>query len=226
MTAEKLKELLDKGAITQTEYEEMAKSIGVEPTEPQTEPIEPQTEPTTESDDKFDKLFQSRFDRAMAKERKEKAELKKKLETLQKKMLTEEEKKQLEFEQQQQELEEQRKELEYEKNKMYAVKSMKKAKLSDTEEAMLLMEKLVLACSDETDIDEMIELLNLWKSKEVKAEVDKRFCEGGGIPQKSESLNGGVNPFSKEQWNITQQMQIEGTNPELAEKLKALAGVK
>lgn len=224
MTIEKLKELLEAGNITQDEYDAMAKSLE-EPAEK--EPVDPDpTEPKETEDEKFNKLFQAKFDRAMAQERKEKAELKKKLENLQKKMLTDEEKKQYEFEQQQQELEEQRKELMLEKNKMYAVKAMKKAEISDTEEAMMVIEKLVAACADETEIDEMVTLLKAWKEKDVAAEVNKRFKDNGREPKKSDTLNGGVNPYKKETFNITEQMKLEISNPELAAQLRAAAGVK
>ena len=139
MTLDELKKLLESGAVTQEQYTEMVKALGLENPEPEPAP-EPEPNPEPEPDDKFDKLFQSKFDRAMAKERKEKADLKKQLERLQKKMLTEEEAKQLEFEEQQKELEEQRKELMLEKNKMYAVKAMKKANINDTEDTMSVLE--------------------------------------------------------------------------------------
>lgn len=224
MTLEKLKALLDAGSITQEEYDELAKNVVTEP-EPEPTP-EPEPEPTPEPKPSIDeKLFQAKLDRAMAQERKKNADLQKKIERLENKMLTEDEKKQGELERQQQELEEQRKELMFEKNKMYAVKSMKKANLGDTEEAMLLMEKLVAACADEAEIDDAIELLKAWKDKDVAAEVDKRF-KGAGYTPKNAGLNGGKNPWLKEQWNVTEQFRIEATNPEKAAELQAAAGIK
>ena len=219
---EKLKEMLENGEITMEDIKAFSETPETEPTaepEPVAEP-----EPTVEPEPKNDRVRQAELDRAMAKERKEKAELKRKLERLEKKILTDEEQRQDEFERQQQELEEQRRELTFEKNKMYAVKSMKKAEIGDTEEAMLLMEKLVMACADEAEIDDMVSLLKAWKDKDVTAEVNKRFKEGGHTPKKSNALNGGVNPYSKEQWNLTAQMALEVTNPELAAQLKAAAG--
>lgn len=230
MTIEKLKALLESGAITQEEFDEMAANIA-EPApskdpEPTQDP-EPSKDPEP-TDDKFDRLIQAKLDRAMAKERKEKADLKKQLEKLQKKMLTDEEAKQLEFENQQKELEEQRRELTLEKNKMYAVKSMKKANISDSEEMMSLMEQLVRTCEDETEIDDTIELLasciNKQVEKKVDEEVKKRFKDNAYTPKKSDNLNGGVNPWKKDQWNVTAQMSIMMTNPELAKQLQAAAG--
>lgn len=234
MKLSRLKELLEAGAITQEDFDSMVATAEpdepTEPTEPTTDPTEP-TEPTTEPpvkpDDVTQRLYQSKLDREMAKERKEKAELKRKLDQLQKKVLTDEEKRQLEFEQQQQELEEQRKELALEKNKMYAVKAMKKAEINDSDEAMLLMEKLVASCADETEIDDTIALLKAWRDKDVsagiEAEVEKRFKNAGYTPKKSNSLNGGKNPWMKDQWNFTAQMAIMAENPELAAKLEAEA---
>lgn len=229
MTLEELKALLDSGAITQEQFDELAKNAKPSDPEPEPDP-EPNPDPEPSNDDKFDRMFQAKFDRAMAKERKEKADLKKQLEKLQKKMLTDEEAKQLEFENQQKELEQQRRELALEKNKMYAVKSMKKANISDTEETMTILEKLVSVCEDETDIDDMIETLasciNKQVEKKVDEEVKRRFKESGSTPPKGSNLNGGVNPYAAEQFNLTKQMELESTNPELAAQLKAAAGVK
>lgn len=225
MTIEKLKELLESGAITQEEFDEMAKNFEPAPNpEPNPEPAPKDPEPT--DDEKFEKLFQSKFDRAMAQERKKTAELQKKYDRLQKQMLTEDEAKQLEIEEQKKEIEEQRRALTLEKNKMYAVKAMKKAEISDSEETVALIEKLVVSCEDELDIDDTIKVLKSWYEKGVKAEVDRRFKQDGYTPKKSETLNGGVNPFAEGQINLTEQMRIEATNPELAKQLKAMAGVK
>lgn len=220
---EKLKELLESGAITQAEFDEMAKNIKASEADPEENP---EAAPEDNPKDNFDKVFQSKFDKAMARERKEKADLKKQLERLQKKILTDEETKQFEFEEQQRELEEQRKELAREKNKMYAVKAMRKAEMSDNEETIALIERLVASCEDETEIDATIALLKAWHSKSVKADVDKRFRDGGYTPRKSTNMNGGNNPYTKEQFSLTEQMSLEINNPELAAQLKAAAGIK
>lgn len=233
MNLERLKELLANGAITQEEFDNMSKDMVIETTvEPEAEPVA-DPKPEAELDETIEKLLQSKLDKALAQERKEKAqekktnaELKKQLERLQKKMMTDEEAKQLEFEEQQKELEEQRKELTLEKNKMYAVKALKKAEISDTEETLALMERLVVSCADETDIDDLVTMLKDWHEKSVKAEVDKRFKTNGYTPKKAENLNNGVNPYLKEQWNYTAQNDLEFNNPELAAQLKAAAGVK
>ena len=91
---------------------------------------------------------------------------------------------------------------------------------------MSVIEKIVASCEDETDIDDLIALLKKWHDNSVKAEVDKRFKDGGYTPAKGTNLNGGVNPWAEGQKNLTEQMKIEMTNPELAKQLQAAAGVK
>lgn len=235
MTLEKLQELLAQGSITQEEFDNLSKFMTTETTVNSETVEEPVVDPKPEValDETIEKLLQSKLDKALAQERKEKAqekktnaELKKQIERLQKKMMTDEEAKQLEFEEQQKELEEQRRELTLEKNKMYAVKALKKAEISDTEETLALMERLVVSCADETDIDDLVTMLKDWHEKSVKAEVDKRFKANGYTPKKAENLNNGVNPYLKEQWNYTAQNDLEYNNPELAAQLKAAAGVK
>lgn len=232
MNMEKLQALLAAGGITQEAFDDLVKDMNLEPTvepEPVIEPTEPKKE--VELDETIEKLLQSKIDKALSQERKEKAlekktnaELKKQIERLQKKMMTDEEAKQMEFEEQQRELEEQRRELTLEKNKMYAVKALKKAEISDTEETLALVERLVVSCEHETDIDDLVTILKDWNEKSVKAEVEKRFRANGYTPKSSDSLNGGVNPFKKETFNLTEQIRITNDNPELAAKLRAAAG--
>ncbi len=234
MNLERLRELLANGAITQEEFDNMSKDMAVETTvdtDPVTDPAA--EEPKADLDETIEKLLQSKLDKALAQERKknaqmqkEKADLEKRMKLLERQKMTDEEARQLEFEEQQKELEEQRRELTLEKNKMYAVKALKKAEISDTEETLALMERLVVSCADETDIDDLVTMLKDWHDKSVKAEVDKRFKANGYTPKKAENLNNGVNPYLKEQWNYTAQNDLEYNNPELAAQLKAAAGVK
>lgn len=233
MSIEKLQKLLDEGLITQAEFDEMAKNI--KDPDPAADPVPADPDPTNDPDPEPKKdpdditksrRFQAELDKKMASERKKSAELQRKIERLEKKILNEEDLKQEEFEKQQQEIEEQRREIKFEKNKMYAVKSMQKAEIGNSEEAMSLMEKLVMVCEDEAEIDDMIELLKAWKDKDVKAEVDKRFKENGYTPKKGADINNVVNPFKPETFNLTEQIRLKNENPELAAKLMAAAGVK
>lgn len=228
MTLEKLKELLESGAITQEEFDEMAKNI--KPSEPTpTEPKEPQAEPENDPEpfdiEKLDKIVQSRLDKAMAKERKEKAELKRKLENLQKAKLTDDELKQIEIDEKEKAIAEREKAITDKENRLYAVKAIKEAGLDDGSDTSLSLVDFVMG-EDETEIDTKVKAFKELFDKAVSAEVNKRFKENGYTPKQGNNLNGGVNPYTKEQFNLTQQMQIENTNPELAEQLKAAAGVK
>lgn len=78
---------------------------------------------------------------------------------------------------------------------------------------------------DETEINTKVKAFKELFDKAVSAEVDKRFKENGYKPKAGTNLNNGVNPYTKEQFNLTEQMKIESTNPELAAQLKAAAGV-
>ena len=232
MSIERLKQLLDEGLITQAEFDEMAKNIKDPDPAADPEPVA-DPEPTTDPEPKKEpedvtksRTFQKELDKKMAAERKKNAELQRKVERMEKKILSDEELKQEEYERQQQEIEEQRREIKIEKNKMYAVKSMQKAEIGNSEEAMSLMEKLVMVCEDETEIDDMIELLKAWKDKDVKAEVDKRFKDNGYTPKKGADINNVVNPFKAETFNLTEQIRLKNDNPELAAKFMAAAGVK
>ena len=49
---------------------------------------------------------------------------------------------------------------------------------------------------------------------------------GGSGSGGAGNLNGGVNPWKDETWNLTQQFKIEKANPDLAKKLAAQAGKK
>lgn len=224
MTAEKLKELLESGAITQEEFDEMIKNIK-DPEPPKPNPDnDPDPDLEKDEDETLKRLRQAEIDRALANERKEKAELKKKIERMEKKYLSEEDRRIKEIEEERERFEKERKEFELEKRKTYALKAMKKADADDSEEATLLIEKLVVACEDETEIDDMIALLKTIFEKRDKKTVNKIYKENGYTPKNSENLNGGKNPYID--GNLTEQMALEINNPDLAAKLKAAAGVK
>lgn len=226
MTLEKLQALLDSGAITQEEFDEMAKQIEPAPTDP-TPPQDPEPPTDPKPDDdlaKLDKIVQSRLDKAMAQERKKSADLKKQLERLQRAKLTDDELKQIEIEEKEQAIAEREKAITEKENRLYAVKAIKEAGLDDGSDVSLSLVDFVMG-EDETAINEKVKAFKDLFEKAVKAEVDKRFKENGYTPQQGTQLNGGVNPYTKEQFNLTKQMELETTNPELASQLKAAAGV-
>lgn len=228
MNLEKLKALLESGSITQEEYESMAKAIG-ESTDPETTDPEtkPESEPTAEpiTMEQIERLVQSRVDKLMAPERKKYAETEKKYKNLQQQLMTADEVKQAEIAEKEEALAAREKELQDRLNREYAQKALREAGLDDGSETAFALVDFVIG-EDEAAIDEKVKSFKELFNKAVTAEVNKRFKENGRTPQKSTNLNGGKNPFTKEQWNITEQMAVEIQNPELAAQLKAAAGVK
>lgn len=230
MTLEKLKQLLAAGQITQAEFDELVKTVREpEPTEPPKDPepkpddSEPSKEPIDY--DKLDKIIQARVDKQMAEERRKTAEYKKKLERLQQDKLTDEELKKLEIENKEKEIAEREQAITDKENRLFAIKAIKEAGLDDGSDTALSLVDFVIG-ADETEIKSKVKAFKELFDKAVTAEVNKRFKEAGYTPQKGETLNNGVNPYTKEQFNLTEQMKLESTNPELAAQLKTAAGVK
>ena len=229
MTLEELKALLEAGHITQEQFDELAKNA--KPSDDGKNDPEPKPKDDDKNDpepfdiDKIDKILQSRLDKAMAKERKENADLKRQLDRLQKAKLTDDELKQYEIDEKEKAIAEREKAITEKENRLYAVKAIKEAGLDDGSDISLSLVDFVMG-EDETEINGKVKAFKELFNKAVTAEVNKRFKENGYTPKQGASLNNGVNPYSKEQFNLTQQMQIEATNPELATQLKAAAGVK
>lgn len=229
MTLEKLKKLLADGTITQEEFDELAKNVKDAPApEDDPEPKPDDNEPPKNDKvdyDKIDKIIQARVDKEMAAERKKTAEYKKKLERLQQEKLTDEELKKIELENKENEIAEREKAIADKENRLFAVKAIKEAGLDDGSDTALSLVDFVMG-TDETEIKSKVKAFKELFDKAVTAEVSKRFKEAGYTPKKGETLNNGVNPYTKEQFNLTEQMKLESTNPELAVQLKAAAGVK
>ena len=233
MTIEELKKLLESGAITQEQFESMATAMGLEIEEPEAEEPdeESKAEPATEPFDveKLDKLIQARVDRQMAAERKKNVDLKRQLERLQKAKMTDEELQQIELSNKEKDIAEREQALREKENRLYALKAIKKAGLDDGGDDSLAIVDFVLG-NDETEIDERVQsfktMFDKAVNKAVEAEVKKRFGEAARTPKKGTILNNGKNPYAKEQFNLSEQMDLEINNPELAAQLKAAAGVK
>lgn len=226
MTKEKLQSLLDSGAITQEEFDEMIKTIA-DP-EPATDPEPtPEPEPKTEPLDyaNIERIVQAKVDRALATERKEKAELKRQLEAEKKAKLSAEDLKQYEIEEREKTIAEREKQLQDRLNREYAQKELRDAGLDDGSQTAFALADLVMG-EDEEEIKSKVKTLKELFDKAVAAEVNKRFKENGRTPKKGTDSNGGVNPFKKETFNFTEQLRILNTNPELAARLKAEAGIQ
>ncbi len=228
MTLEKLKKLLADGTITQEEFDELAKNAKDAPAsknDPEPKPDDNELPKNDIDYDKLDKIIQARVDKEMAAERKKTADIKKQLERLQQEKLTNEELKNIELENKEKEIAEREKAMTDKENRLFAVKAIKEAGLDDGSDTALSLVDFVMGV-DETEIKSKVKAFKELFDKAVAAEVNKRFKEAGYTPKKGETLNNGVNPYTKEQFNLTEQMKLESTNPELAAQLKAAAGVK
>lgn len=226
MSIDELKALLDAGTITKEQFEAMAKALDPNYT---TEPEQPpqndddQTEKAAPELD-IEKMIQRAVDRATNKLGNDNKKLREQLESLRKAKLTAEEQAELDRKQQADELAEERRAFQDEKNRWYAIRAIKKAGLDDGSDNSLELVDFVIG-ADEADIDAKVKAFGGLVKKFVKAEVDKTFRTNGRNPEQGTGA-GDKNPWTKEAYNITQQMQLELTNPELAKQMKAAAGIK
>lgn len=234
MTLEKLQALLAAGAISQEEFDELSK--GFKPETPPAgagttgaaagaaEPAKPkETPPPPAAEDGLEARIQQMVDRATNRLGNDNKVLKLQLEKERKKNLTVEELKQVELQEKEQELLQKEKEIQEKENRMYAIKALKKFDLDDGGEDSLDYIDFVMA-EDETVIDEKVKSLKSLIDRRVKKEVEQTFRENGRDPAKGGSGGGKENPWSKESWNLTKQMELEISSPEAAKVLKAGAG--
>lgn len=224
MKLSKLKELLKSGSITQEEFDEMEKTA--EQDDPPVELPEDTGEPSAESEDpdkKLEKMIQAAVDRATNKLGNENKLLKDKLEKTRKEKLSADELKQVELQEKEAELARQQAEIQTEKNRMYAIKALKKAELDDGSEDTLDLVEFVLG-EDETDIDVKVKALQKFAQRIAKNTTDGIYKANGRNPGRGNAASGSDNPWSKESWNLTKQMELELSNPELAKTLKSSAG--
>lgn len=235
MKLARLKELLEAGTISQEEFDTLAKTAEPDDTTDnveQTETTETETPDTDEKQtepvidyDKLDKIIQARVDKVTAKLGKEKADLQRQLKREREARLSDDELKQLEMAEKEKALEEREKALTDKMNREYAQKSLREAGLDDGSETAFALVDFVMG-ADETEIDCKVKNFKELFNKAVTAAVNKRFKDSGYTPKKSDNLNGGKNPYMKDQFSLTEQMQLEATNPELAKQLQAAAGIK
>lgn len=224
----KLKELLKAGSITQEEFDEMAKTA-----EPDEQPPEPDGGKTPDEPDKGEpeddlelkiaKAVQAAVDRATNRLGNENKLLKDKLEKTRKEKLSAEELKAVELQEKENELAQKEQEIREKENRMYAVKALKKAELDDGSEDILELVEFVQG-EDETAIDLKVKALQKFAQRIAKTTTDGIYKANGRTPGKGNISGGQDNPWSKENWNLTKQMELEINNPELAKTMRASAG--
>lgn len=224
MNKEKLDSLLASGAITQEEYNEMLSKLGGNENGLQEKGQEEtkQKEVNTFDEEKLEKLIQAKVDRLTARLGKEKADLQKEVDKLKREKLSDEEIKQLEISEKEKALAERERALLDKENRLYAIKAIKAAQLDDGSDKSLELVDFVMSDDTET-IDKRVKAFGDLVRKFVTAEVDKKFKSNGRTPNTGSNGGGNNNPFSKESFNLTEQMRILSENPELAKQLQATA---
>jgi hypothetical protein len=148
--------------------------------------------------DDLDKIVQSRVDRLMADERKEKAKLERELKKLREEKLTDDERKQLEIDEREKAIKAKEKEVAEKENRLFAIKAIKDAGLDDGGDTTALVD-LVVAGSDVTEdsITDKVKAVKDFIDKKVKAEVDKTFKDNGRNP------NGAGNGSGDDKGNVS-----------------------
>ena len=227
MKLSRLKELLKAGTVTQDDYDEMAKTA--EQDDPPADPPKddpPKDDPPadpTDPDAKLEKMIQAAVDRATNKLGNENKKLTGDLDKERKKNLSADELKQIELQEKETELAQKEQQIKEKENRMYAIKSIKKAELDDGSEDALDLVEFVLG-EDETAIDLKVKALQKFAQRVIKNTTDGIYKANGRIPGKGNAGGGQDNPWSKDSWNLTKQMELEISNPEMAKALKAGAG--
>lgn len=225
MTLEELKKQLEEGKLTQEQFDEMVRILGLElnpDPDPEPQP-EQDPEPQPEQDD-IDKLIEKAVDRATNKLGNENKALREKLEKLKKTKLSAEEIAEEERREKETALAEREAAVKAAENRMFALKQIKKIGLDSGDETAIQIVDLVMG-EDEDAISENVSALKKLVDSLVAVEVDKAFKSTGRVPGKGKSGGTQNNPFSKDTYNLTEQMRLLQENPELAEQLKMEAGV-
>lgn len=215
MTLEELKKQLEEGKLTQEQFDEMVRILGLE--------LNPDPDPEPEQDD-IDKLIEEAVDRATNKLGNENKALREKLEKLKKTKLSAEEIAEEERREKETALAEREAAVKAAENRMFALKQIKKIGLDSGDETAIQIVDLVMG-EDEDAISENVSALKKLVDSLVAVEVDKAFKSTGRVPGKGKSGGTQNNPFSKDTYNLTEQMRLLQENPELAEQLKMEAGV-
>lgn len=227
MTIDDLKKLLDAGTITKEQFAAMAKAIDPNYTEeepaPDTDPA-PETEPEQNNEPDIEKMIQRAVDRATNKLGNDNKKLRQQLEAIKKSKLTEAEAAEMERQEREDALAARERELQEKENRLYAVNAIEAAGLNNGSVRMNEIVDFVMAGS-EAEIDARVKAFGALVNKIVKAEVDKKFKQHGRTPEQGAGA-GDKNPWAEDSWNITAQMNLELTNPELAKQLRAAAGLK
>lgn len=209
MDLETLKQLLKDGIITEEQFQQLS---GVEE-EKEESTEEPKKEP--ESPINIDEIVQKAIEKVTIKFGKDNKKLKEELEKERKKNLSAEELKELELKEREQVIKEK-------EHRLYAIGALKRAKLDTGEEDSLELIDFILA-EDEIGIDKKVAALQKFAQKIQKNTTEEIYKTNGRIPPKGKNILTEENPYRKESFNFTKQMELEQSNPEEARRLQLAA---
>lgn len=199
MTLEKLKKMLEDGAIDQKEYDEMIEKLGLK-------------EDGKKGDKKDDKgkgtlpeniqsLIQSAVDRATNKIGNENKELRKQLEDLRKEKLSDDEIKKLELDEKLKLIADKEKEIKDKELRMFAIKAIKDAGLDDGSDTALSLVDVLMG-ADEDSITAKTKNFKALLDKTVESQVQQRFKDSGRDMGKGGSDDKGDGKGDKDDDNI------------------------
>ena len=220
MTIDELKKLRDEGKITPEQFKAMA--LAIDPDYKEEDADAEKSKKEGFSLEEVEKMIQQAVDRKANQLGNDNKRLREELESIKKEKLTAEERAELEKKQEREQFERERAEFLTEKNKLYAVKAIKAAGLDDGSDKALELVNFVLG-SDEKEIESRVKAFGELVRKFVTAEVDKTFKATGRTPGKGSSGGSEENPYTKEHFNLTKQMELEASDPEKAKRLQAAA---
>lgn len=223
MNKEKLDSLLSSGAITQEEYSEMLSKLGGNENGLQEKgQEETKAEEAQFTNDDIKKLIQSEVDKVRTKYSLELKNKEQELKKIRAEHLTKEEVAKLEIEEAKKELEAEKAAFKLEKTKNFAKDELVKANLCKKPDLVLKLTDFIKGDNEEevaTQVKTLAEVI----LEIAKENTEERFKSNGRTPNTGSSNGGNNNPFSKDSWNLTRQMQLMTENPELAKQLQATA---
>ena len=194
MTLDKLKKMLEDGAINQAEFDEMVDKLGLKAEEDEDDKGEEKKDDKTKS---LEALIQSAVDRATNKLGNENKTLRKQLEDLRKEKLSDDEIKRLELEEKEKALEAKDKEIKAKELRMFASNAIRDAGLDDgSDTARSLVD--ILIGEDEDSITAKVQSFKTLLNKSVESQVTQRFKDSGRDMKKGGSTDTSDSDESKE----------------------------
>lgn len=226
MDLETLKQLLKDGVITQEQFDEL--SLGQSTLEDEDKGTEEDTKTEDKAKDKkeldIETMIQKAIDRATNKLGNDNKRLKEELEKERKKNLTVEELKELEIKEKESEVAERERIIKEKESRLYAITALKKAGLDSGDKDSLELIDIILG-EDESVIESNVKALQKFEQAIRKKVTEEIYKTNGRNPDKGGASVSEDNPYRKETFNFTKQMELEASNPDEAKRLRQAAGL-